>query len=113
MRDWFSQNHWTGTGPYSRRTPNYSGRTCYQRLLNAASLLWIAEAAGVDESTVATAYNAAAATDDYRRACGAIRRIIPWETVYSALTATGKIEDETNRLKPKGRRRPNRRYSDW
>ena len=98
MRNWFNQNNMTGTGPYSRKVGNTGGRTCYQRLLNAASLLWIAEASGVDESTVIKAYNAAAAAGDYRRACGAIRRIIPWETIYSALTSTGKIEVEKRSL---------------
>lgn len=91
MRDWFRDNHRTGTGPYSRSKGNTSGRTCYQNLKNAASLLWIAEASGVEQSIVVSAFDAAAAAGDYRRACGAIRRIIPWEMVYSALTSTGRL----------------------
>ncbi len=59
-----------------------SARTCYNRLRNAASLLWIAEAVGVDTETVKRAYDAALEAGDHRRACSAIRRIIPWEKVY-------------------------------
>ena len=59
-----------------------SARACYNRLRNAASLLWIAETVGVDAETVERAYDAAVEADDHRRACGAIRKIIPWEKVY-------------------------------
>lgn len=65
-----------------RPTGNASARACYNRLRNAASLLWIAEAVGVDAETVERAYDAAVEAGDHRRACGAIRRIIPWETIY-------------------------------
>lgn len=80
---WFRANQTTGSGSYSRRKGNTSARTCYQRLNNAASLLWIAEAVGVDRETVERAYEAAVEAGDYRRACGAIRKVIPWETVYA------------------------------
>ena len=51
--------------------------------MNAASLLWIAEAVGIDELTVKIAYAAAVGAGDYRRACGAIRKIITWDMVYA------------------------------
>ena len=51
--------------------------------MNAGSLLWIAEALGIDELTVKQAYDAAIAAGDYRRACGAIRKIITWDMVYA------------------------------
>lgn len=79
---WFRLNSTTGSGSYSRRTGNTSARICYNRLRNAGSLLWIAEAVGVNRETVEQAYNAAVGTGDYRRAYGAVRRIIPWETIY-------------------------------
>lgn len=79
---WFRANQTTGSGSYRRKMGNTSARTCYNRLRNAGSLLWIAEAVGVDRKTVEQAYDAAVETGDYRRACGAVRRIIPWKTIY-------------------------------
>lgn len=83
MVAWFADNETVGSGSYSRHSPNLSARRCYGRLQNAASLLWIAEAVGVPREQVERAYDAAAGTDDRRRACGAIRRVIPWEDVCS------------------------------
>lgn len=80
---WFEANDKTGTGPYSRSTPNTSARRCYARLGNAGSLLWIAEAVGVPTETVRRAFDAAVKAGNYRRACGAIRAIIPWSEVCS------------------------------
>lgn len=51
--------------------------------MNAGSLLWIAEAVGIDELTVKQAYEAAVAAGDYRRACGEIRKIITWDMIYA------------------------------
>lgn len=53
--------------------------------MNAASLLWIAEAVGIDELTVKIAYEAAVGAGDYRRACGAIRKIITWDMIYACV----------------------------
>ena len=41
------------------------------------------ECVGIDEPTVRRAYEAAVAADDYRRACGAIRKIIAWDMIYA------------------------------
>lgn len=82
MVEWFRSNETKGQGSYSRATPNRSAQRCYNSLMNAASLLWIAEAVGVDELTVKRAYEAATAAGDYRRACGAIRKIITWDMIY-------------------------------
>ena len=76
MVSWFRANETKGSGAYSRQIPNQSARRCYNGLMNAASLLWIAEAVGIDELTVRRAYEAAVAAGNYRRACGAIRKII-------------------------------------
>ena len=83
MVSWFRANETKGSGHYSRQNPNQSARRCYNSLLNAASLLWIAEAVGIDELTVRRAYEAAVAAGDYRRACGAIRKIITWDMIYA------------------------------
>lgn len=55
------------------------------RLMNAASLLWIAEAVGIDSLTVKMAYDAAVEAGDYRRACGAVRKIITWDMIYACV----------------------------
>lgn len=84
MVKWFRANETLGFGPYSRQSQNKSARRCYNRLMNAASLLWIAEAVGVDEFTIKHAYEAAVVAGDYRRACSAIRRIISWDMIYTS-----------------------------
>ena len=85
MISWFAANQTLGSGGYTRQAPNTSARRCYQHLQNAASLLWIAEACGVDSALVEEAYRAAVEAGDRRRACGAIRRLIPWELVASGI----------------------------
>ena len=81
MVSWFGANPTGGSGRYSRKKGNNDARTCYNRLQNAASLLWIAEAVGVDGTVVERAYESAASCEDRRAACGAIRRKIPWEQI--------------------------------
>ena len=69
-------NSYWGSGAIRGEPPKRGPRRCYNSLMNAASLLWIAEAVGVDELTVRQAFEAAVAAGDYRRVCGAIRKII-------------------------------------
>lgn len=83
MVEWFRANETEGSGAYSRQSPNQSARRCYNSLMNAGSPLWIAEAVGVDELTVRRAYEAVIGAGDYRRACGAIRKIITWDMIYA------------------------------
>lgn len=78
---WFRANSTTGSGSFCRQKGNRSARTCYQRLQNAASLLWIAEAVGIDRATVERAFQAAVDKGDWRRGAGAIRSVIPWEAI--------------------------------
>ncbi|QYN61023.1 hypothetical protein GYM67_08130 [Bifidobacterium asteroides] len=85
MVQWFADNATHGAGAYSRRRPNDSAKKCFNKLENAASLLWIAEAAGVEESIVKIAFEAARQAGDYRRACGAIRKIITWPMIIESL----------------------------
>ena len=83
MMGWFLDNETTGYGSYSRQKGNHSARTCYMHLQNAASLLWIAVVMGVNRETVQAAFDAAVEAGDRRRACGAIRRVIPWDVIMA------------------------------
>ena len=85
MVQWFADNATHGSGAYSGQKPNNSAKNCYNKLENAASLLWIAEAVGVEEAIVAAAFEAARQAGDYRRACGAIRKIISWSMIIESL----------------------------
>ncbi|QKF07202.1 hypothetical protein HLV38_02985 [Berryella wangjianweii] len=85
MTGWFCGNETKGSGAYARQTSNHSSKRCYNSLMNAASLLWIAEAMDIGEPTVHRAFEAAAAAGDYRRACGAIRTIITWDMIYEQI----------------------------
>ena len=89
MVSWFESNATTGFGSYSRQRGNDSAKRCYNRLQNAASLLWIAEAVGVPAELVERAYDAAVEAGDRRRACGAIRRVVPWSEVYERMARLG------------------------
>lgn len=85
MVHWFADNATQGSGAYSRQKPNNSAKRCFNKLENAASLLWIAEAVGIEEPVVAAAFEAARQAGDYRRACGAIRKIITWSMIIESL----------------------------
>ncbi len=85
MVSWFEANATTGIGAYSRQRGNDSARRCYNRLQNAASLLWIAEAVGVPAELVERAYDAAVEAGDRRRACGAIRKVVPWSAIHDRM----------------------------
>lgn len=85
MVQWFADNATYGSGSYSRQKPNNSAKDCFNKLENAASLLWIAEAASVEEPIVAAAFETARQAGDYRQACGAIRKIITWSMIVESL----------------------------
>lgn len=81
MVGWFRSQVTRGGGSYTRNNPNTSARATYNRLLNAASLLWIAEALGVDGRVVRAAADEARAEPEYRRRSAIVRRHIPWDQV--------------------------------
>lgn len=85
MVQWFADNATHGSGAYFRQRPNSSAKKCYNKLENAALLLWIAEAVGIEESIVEAAFEAARQAGDYRRACGAIRKVITWPMIIESL----------------------------
>jgi protocatechuate 3,4-dioxygenase alpha subunit len=68
---------------YRPQSPSQSACRCYNSLTNAGSLLWVAEAVGINELTVRQAYEAALAAGDEQHACGAIRKIITWDMIYA------------------------------
>lgn len=82
MTRWFRSQTTTGTGQYTRRQPNYSAQTTYNRLQSPGGLLWINEALGISPTRVKAAAQAAKAEKDHRRKCHIIRQILPWEAVY-------------------------------
>jgi protocatechuate 3,4-dioxygenase alpha subunit len=65
------------------QTPCKSARHRYNQLTNPASLLWIAEAVGINELTVRQAFDAAFNASSAQNACGAIRKIITWDMIYT------------------------------
>lgn len=48
MISWFGQQNCRGSGVFSRKTPNTSARTTYNRLLCPSAFVWMAEALGED-----------------------------------------------------------------
>ena len=85
MVQWFADNATHESGAYFRQRPNNSAKKCYNKLENAASLLRIAEAVGIEESIVEAAFEAARQAGDYRRACGAICKVITWPMIVESL----------------------------
>lgn len=82
MIEWYKVQKNTGTGPYTRKTPNRSARTTYQRLNCPSALIWMAEALGEDEDRVREAAEAAVQEPKKLRRSGIIRRVIPWSRIY-------------------------------
>ena len=89
MLAWFKSQGSTGCGSYTRKKANSDAERTYNMLQNAASLLWIAEAVGVDADTVEHAYceavKVAGMSRGHQRACGAIRKVIPWSKIEKRL----------------------------
>lgn len=69
---------------FARGEASDSARPSYQRLQRPASLIWIAEAVGVDAVVTEGAYDAAVAAGGRQQACGAIRKMIPWQVICEA-----------------------------
>ncbi|MBR4235776.1 MAG: hypothetical protein IKR85_06905 [Clostridia bacterium] len=82
---WFQRQVITGHGAYLRQTANHSARTCYNRLLNSRSLLWIAYALGEDAETIQAASEATAKENDYRGKCRMFREMIPFDRICALL----------------------------
>ena len=86
---WYSTQGTLGVpGGFSRSKPNHSARRAYNRLSNAASVLHLAELAGLDEQA-RIAFEAAAeaqrATGSARGAAAAARREIDFSDILAGL----------------------------
>lgn len=81
MISWFGAQNSLGSGAYSRRTPNTSARTTYNRLLCPAAFVWMAEALGEDPVVVQTAADAARAEPSARKRPGLLRKHLPWPRI--------------------------------
>lgn len=77
---WFASQVTRGAGAYSRKTSNTSARTTYNRLLNPAMILWIAEALGEDPDAVQEAGEQVLTVPSRSRA-GAARKAFPWARI--------------------------------
>lgn len=84
MVSWFNSQDTLGAGAYTRRTPNRSARTAYERLQAPGALLWIAEAIGAPSEAVRAAADAAVQVTDNRSRCRAIRAHLPWARISEA-----------------------------
>jgi hypothetical protein len=83
-RCWLSE--YNGPGFYVRNKWPQSAKVIYNRIVCPPMLLWLGEASGVDESKVAKAKRAAlAGGKTFGAQSAAIRKIIPWEEIETAL----------------------------
>ena len=82
---WFSGQITNGAGQYSRDEINYSARTCYNRLLNPYSLLWIAVVMGADREEIKKAAEEMKDKKTNAAKCGTVRKHVPFDVVWAAL----------------------------
>jgi len=94
-RKWYltQKQHWLGwlseyggAGAYRRQTGvKRDARFAYMHIVEPAMLLYLASASGVDRKLLAAARHASARGTTLMEKSGAIRALIPWETVGAAL----------------------------
>ncbi|MDO5724349.1 MAG: hypothetical protein Q4P33_08165 [Flaviflexus sp.] len=87
MCSWFREQVGVEAETYTRKEPNLSARTTYQRLSDGPAMIWLAEVLGVDEELIASATTEVEAEPSTRRHCGIIRRYIPWELLAEPAAA--------------------------
>lgn len=87
MCSWFREQVGTDAGTHTRKEPNHSARTTYQRLSDGPAMIWLAEVLGVDEGLIATAATEVEAEPETRSHCVIIRRYIPWELLADKAAA--------------------------
>lgn len=81
---WLSE--YVGPGAYNRKTgTSRDARYAYNHIVDPDMLLWLIEAAGVDENLVSQAkYDSSQGTSMMQQSA-IIRRIVPWDVVALAL----------------------------
>lgn len=77
-----------GPGAYDRKGFGHTARFWWNHFQCPPGLIWAAEALGVDGETVRRAYEASIDAEGAGKRlasqCAAIRKVIPWETLYLA-----------------------------
>ncbi|TCZ77872.1 hypothetical protein [Lysobacter sp. N42] len=82
--------HYNSSGAYGRTTTSgRDARFVYNHVVCPGLLSYLADAAGVSRRLVRQAKRIAAGEGTEMARAGAIRRIIPWETVQGALLENG------------------------
>jgi hypothetical protein len=101
---WLLSQPTTGSGAYTRREPNHSGRVCYNRILNPGMLIWMAAVLGADYGTIerATAAAIRAEAVDYRGRCNAFRSVISFDDLLRLMADPVRWKCD-RRLKTGGR----------
>ena len=80
---WFGSQETTGSGSYTRSSPNSSSRVTYNRLLCPGGMLWIAEVLGEGQERLQAAAQAARAAEkkNWRDRGNGFREIIPFDRI--------------------------------
>lgn len=108
-RAWYTsqKEHWVRwlteyptEGPYGRKQKRVtSAKTVYNRLMCPPMVLWLPEAAGVDDGIIRTAFLACLeARPSCASQCAAIRSEVPWNLIEVALRgpcSDDKLRSET------------------
>jgi len=84
---WLSAGY-SGPGVYERQNWNRDARFVFNHVQCPDMLIWLAQAAGLPDAVLQAAYEACCGAGSRPASrCGAIRRIIPWETMEQRLLA--------------------------
>ena len=82
--------HYNSSGAYGRKiTSGRDAKFVYNHVVCPGLLTYLAGAAGVSPAVVRQARRIEASNDSLMARVGAIRRILPWELVQTALIANG------------------------
>jgi hypothetical protein len=83
---WLGQ--YGGPGAYGRKGTRYSAEFAYNHIVNPQMLIYLSEAVNIDRATLQAASKAAFANRRTMMAMSAaIRRVVPWQTIETALLA--------------------------
>jgi hypothetical protein len=78
--------YYDGPGAYGRKGVGYSAEFAYNHIVNPQMLVYLAEAAGIADKTVRKAATEALANRSTMSSMSAaVRRVVPWKTIETAL----------------------------
>ena len=95
MVTWFASQITLGEGHYSRKEPNFSAKSTYNRLMEPSSLLWIAAVMEEDPEVVKAAHAEMQLAKTNQEKCKIIRKAIPFKRI---LDLSDKVLDELERI---------------